>query len=793
MKEDILKDFITPLERIANERTLLERVKDLEGYYRNFCKRFAGREESVFLKEYESFFAGIDGKPTDEKMKIINIILSYTQENEISMEELSLMEGFLETPIAAYKGVGTKNFALLKEKGIEKVRDILFYLPYNYIDKRKVVKIAQLKQGERAYLKIKLLSISPWRQRGLLSKRGEGLIATATDGTGYVTLKWFYQPPKFVRDLLKINQDLYVFGRVEYFRGTKEIHHPEVEAVKDVDEQNSVERKVLPLYFGLPAGISDKVYRKVVYEIVCKARDLLKCLLPETLKRRLKLLEWGEALYQLHFPEDYDEKLFSERRSQYHLSLIYQELFLFFALLLTKGAVKEWQKTEPLEIGDEKSDAVIKSLGYELTNAQKRVLKEIREDLKKPVPMQRLLQGDVGSGKTVVALLAAMMVIEAGKQVVVMAPTEILATQHYLNFKNFAEISGVEPVLLVSAMKKKEYQEALEKIKSGEAKLVVGTHALIQENVIFKELGLAIIDEQHRFGVNQRQELIKKGLMPHVLYMTATPIPRTLTMTVYGDLNVSIIDEMPSGRKPVKTAVLPELQRERAFLAIEEELKKGGQAYVVYPVIDEDNALELKAATQMYEIIKERFIEYKVALLHGRMTAEEKEAVMNEFKAGKTAILVSTTVVEVGVDVPNAAIMVIEHGERFGLSSLHQLRGRIGRGKKEARCIVLVDTKRLGEKARERLLFFRDTTDGFKLAEFDLKLRGPGEILGTKQSGLPEFSFIDLIADTPLIEMMKKLTEDYLKSTSPDCLYRKRLAYILKLYFSKNLEYSNVA
>ncbi len=794
MKNRILAEFLAPLEQLTLEKRLVERVKDLERYYRNFCRKYEGNKEAFFLKEYESLFNGIDDKAPQEKIEILNSIVSSLQSDSLTQKEIETMKTFLDKPLSAYKGVGSRTCNLLKEKGIEKVRDALFFLPYNYIDKRRIGKIAYANAGENAYLKVKIATVSPWRQRGFLAKNREGLIVTATDGTGYIILKWFYPPPKFVRDLCVVNKEIFVFGRVEIFKGTREIHHPQIELAEGKSEaQREFEKRLQPLYFGLPAGISDKIYSKLIFDIATEAKSLLKTVLPEEIKKKLQLIEWGEVIYQLHFPDEYDERLFKERRSRFHLSLIYQELFLFFSMLFNKEKKNIELNMQTLKIKEESLERVLKGLKYSLTNAQKRVLNEIKEDLKKNVPMQRLLQGDVGSGKTVVALLAAMMVIDAGKQVAVMAPTEILATQHFINFKNNAAIAGIEPLLLVSAMKKKEYNEAIEKIKSGEARLVVGTHAVIQENVVFKDLGLAIIDEQHRFGVNQRQMLIQKGFMPHVLYMTATPIPRTLTMTIYGDLDVSVIDEMPPGRKPVKTFVFPEHQRERVFQMIEEELKRGGQAYIVYPVIDEDNALELKAAAKMYEVIKERFSCYPVSLLHGRMTAEEKEIVMNDFKNGQTVLLVATTVVEVGVDVPNATIMVIEHGERFGLSSLHQLRGRIGRGDREAKCVVLVDTKRLGDKAKERLIYFRDTNDGFKLAEFDLKLRGPGEMLGTRQSGLPEFSFIDLVSDVPLIEMMKGITESYYKSNRCSDDYRRLLHYILETYFSKKLDYSNVA
>lgn len=796
MYNEILEDFLKPLKNILNQDNLLERVKDLEGYYKKFTNKHQNSEVAQLLKHYQHFFKGIDDKDRETKLKTIKEILSYNPASEISEEDISKMRFFLEKSLSNYKGVGSKILAMLNEKMIYTVRDILYFLPYSYVDKRNVVKIMHARPGEKVFLKVRIISVSPWKQRGFLSSRKEGIQVVVTDGTGYITFKWFYTPPKFLRDMLVVNNEVYAFGKIEVFRGIKEIHHPEIELVESEKEQTenirSMRGKILPVYFGLPAGINSKFYIKLVNQIASEARSVLGCIVPKEIKKELQLVNWGEALYQLHFPDEYDEKLYSERRSRFHLSLIYQELFLFFALLNNKKT--EFMKTniKPLEIKVEKPQEIIKNLGYELTNAQKRVVKEILLDLRKNFPMQRLLQGDVGSGKTVVALLAAMAVIDAGKQVVLMAPTEILATQHYLNFKNLTERLGLTPLLLVSGIKKKEYSLSVEKIRTGEAKLIVGTHALIQENVLFNDLGLVIIDEQHRFGVTQRQELIKKGFLPHVLYMTATPIPRTLSMTLYGDLDVSLLDEMPPGRKPVKTVIFPEMHREKVFSMIQEEVKKGRQAYIVYPVIDENNALELKAATQMYDIIKTRFSDYNVALLHGRMTADEKESIMLDFKQGKFSILVATTVIEVGVDVPNATIMVIEHGERFGLSSLHQLRGRIGRGANDANCVVLVDTKKMSEKARKRLVFFRDVSDGFKLAEFDLKLRGPGEIFGTKQSGLPEFSVVDLIADAPLIELMKKVTSDFFASNEKNCYYNTRLNDILRLYFSKNIDYFNV-
>lgn len=793
MSEKLLEEFLEPLRRIVSRDLLLERVKDLEGYYKSFCEQHKNDAFADILSSYEETFKDIDKKDFSAKKRLLEKLIEEVVSNKLTSKEISKMEAFLSKSLLSYKGVGQKVLKLLEEKGLKTVRDLIFFLPYGYIDKRSIKKISQIQKGEKAYLRVTILNIQNWQQRGLLAKRSSGLIALVTDGSGFITLKWFYTPPKFIRDILHQGKEVYVFGKIEIFRGTKEIHHPEVEAVQEyVLDKTEDKLKIYPVYFGLPAALSDKFFRKLVFEVISEAKDVLKCLLPDSIKNKLMLCEWGESLRQLHFPEDYDEKLFTERRSKYHLSLLYQELFLFFALLIRKKLQREKMTLNPLQIKEDNLSIILNQLNFKLTNAQKKALYEIKQDLQKPNPMHRLLQGDVGSGKTIVALLASLMVLDAGKQVVLMAPTEILATQHFINFRNLLETLNIEPVLLVSGMKKKTYIDALEKLKNGETKLIIGTHALIQEGINFNNLGLVIIDEQHRFGVNQRAELVKKGFSPHVLYLTATPIPRTLTMTLYGDLNLSIINEMPPGRKPPLTIVLPQTHREKAFLMIEEELRQKRQAYVVYPVIDENNTLELKAATKMYEVIRERFSNSNVALLHGRMTAEEKEDVMKEFKAGITSILVSTTVIEVGVDVPNATIMVIEHGERFGLSSLHQLRGRIGRGGGQAKCVVLVDIKRLSEKGRERLIYFRDNTDGFKLAEFDLKLRGPGEILGTRQSGLPEFSFVDLIKDAPLIELMKKTTEDYLNSAKEDFYYRCLMDDVIRLYFAGNIEYAKI-
>ncbi|MCX7770189.1 MAG: ATP-dependent DNA helicase RecG [Proteobacteria bacterium] len=781
---------MAPINLIVDDPKTVHNLKGLENYYKSLCELFV-EIPSIYkeLTKFEEYFRDIDSKSFEEKRNILLRLLSLYHGPffEFKDEELKIMGDFLQKEITDNKWFGEKALKKLIEKGLKTYRDILFFFPYKYIDKRRLMRISELKPGIKAYFKAKIIEVGDWSKKGFLDLRGNGMIVRVSDGTGIITLKWFTKPPVFIKNLLQKGNEIIVFGNVDFFRGNLEIHHPEIEKFDENKlKESDLTFNIHPVYFGLPNGVSEKLYRKLVFNVASMARNILKTLVPQPLKEELNLLEWGDAIYHIHFPkEDFNYEKYEKFRSPYHLTLIYQELFLLFSLFLRKKRDVQKAKTSKLNFSGELARKVLMKFGYKLTEAQKRVIREIKEDLEKPYPMQRLLQGDVGSGKTIVAFLSSLLVIEAGKQVAIMAPTEILAEQHFINFKNLVSETDLKICLLTSSLKKKEKEEIVKDIKDGKYQLIVGTHALIQENVDFNNLGLVIIDEQHRFGVEQRNRLIKKGdIIPHALFMTATPIPRTLAMTIHGDLDISVIDELPPGRKEIKTIVLPELQRERAFGILNEELKKGRQAYIVYPVIDEDNALELKAATQMYEFIKGKFSSHKVGLLHGRLKPEEKEEIMSLFKDNKISILVSTTVIEVGVDVPNATIMIIEHGERFGLSQLHQLRGRIGRGGEASICIVLVDTKKISNKARERLIFFRDNLDGFKLAEFDLKMRGPGELLGTRQSGLPEFSIVELVRDASYVEFMKNKTEGLLGKVS-DEFANNYIPKITSLYFGE--------
>ncbi len=704
------------------------------------------------------------------------------------IELLDKMESFLSTPLKGFKGVGEKSAKILEKNGILTVRDIIFNIPERWIDKRHISKIRDIRAGDLAYIKAKVLNSGSWIAKGFLNKRVNGFTATVYDGTGYLTLRWFYDPPAFIKNMLSSKAEIYIYGKVNIFKTSKEISHPEIElASSDFMPQH----KIIPSYNGIPKGISEGVYRRLMEQAVSAGRDILISLLPQKIKKVFNIIEIGEALYNIHFPDnDFSRPIWEEKKSPYHLSLLYEELFLFFSIFAMKKEEYERIQIPPLKINYDVVNSFLKELPYPLTDAQKKVIEQIKNDLCRPTPMHRLLQGDVGSGKTIVAIISALSVISAKKQVALMVPTEILAEQHFNNIRELLKNQNIKAGLITSSLRKKDKEQILREICSGDMQFIVGTHSLIQEDVSFRELGLAIIDEQHRFGVEQRNLLRKKGNNPHILYMTATPIPRTLTMTLYGDLELSVIDQLPPGRKPVRTIVLPESQRERAFKLIESEIRRGFQCYIVYPVIEEDNALELKSAKEMYQVVKDKFSYVECRLLHGKLSQEEKDEIMAGFKSGLIKILVSTTVIEVGVDVPRATVMVIEHGERFGLSQLHQLRGRIGRGGEESYCVVLVETKKLSKEGRERLIYFRDTADGFKLAEFDLKLRGPGEIAGTRQSGMPEFRFADLIKHAELIEKMKNNVETYLKSA--DSEYIKQLPRIQQLFFNRNFEYTKV-
>ncbi len=655
----------------------------------------------------------------------------------------------LLTPIRYVKGVGPKLAKLFEKKGIRTVEDALYFLPRCYEDRRNLRPISELKPGGPAtgFGEI-LVSGFVFYQ----NKRKRVFEAVVGDATGSITLKWFHGNGKYLKERFKKGRKLIFSGEVRWFNNQREIHHPDVEMVEGEIEKDYLNfKRIVPIY-SETEGLHQRTIRRLMKNILEGYGNDLSSPLPQEVMRRQNLIDFQEAFQRVHFPPDGESiEALNLYRSDGHRRIIFDEFFfLELGLALKKrGVVLEPGISFKTDGGLAKR--LLESLSFQLTRAQSRVLSEIKEDLRKPHPMNRLIQGDVGSGKTIVALLACLEVIENGYQAAIMAPTEVLAEQHYLNIHHWVEPLGVKVALLTSNIKGMEREELYQSIKQGKIHLVIGTHAVIQEAVEFNQLGLAIIDEQHKFGVIQRGLLKRKGENPDVLVMTATPIPRTLAMTLYGDLDISLIDEMPPGRRPVVTKVFPESARSRVYRIIDEEVKKGRQAFIVYPLVEESEKVDLRDATRMAEHLQnEIFPHFRIGLLHGRMRSEEKEEIMLEFKEGRIQILVATTVIEVGIDIPNASVMVIEHAERFGLSQLHQLRGRIGRGQYPSQCILL-HHYRSSKEATIRLQAMERTNDGFKIAEEDLRLRGPGEFFGIKQSGFPEFRVGDLLRDTAIL------------------------------------------
>lgn len=650
----------------------------------------------------------------------------------------------LESPAQYVKGVGERMSRVLGKLGIFDVRDLIYHFPRRHEDRSHMARIGSLRGGEEITISGTIVGVDNVRPRS-------GMVLTKVmidDGSGVATLTWFNQ--HYLKDKFSKlrGKEIIAYGTAQCGRWGIEIQTPEWEEFKEDADPLSAKR-VVPVY-PLTEGIFQGTIRKIMSNALDGYLHLVKDVLPEDLRDRLDLMEIKDALRNMHFPESMDALEAARKR------LVFEELYLLqLALALRKRESATPGMGISFAIPDNLIETLTCMLPFELTKAQQKVIKEISADMAKPDCMNRLLQGDVGSGKTAVAMAAIMVAVGNGYQAALMAPTEILAEQHYLGLADTLQMLQVKTDLLTGSMTAKKKREALEQVSSGETNLVIGTHAVIQEGVEFKRLGLVIVDEQHRFGVLQRAALREKGLNPDVLVMTATPIPRTLTLTVYGDLEISIIDELPPGRKPIKTHWKQPDERDRVYEGVSRLVGEGRQAYVVCPLIEESEKLQARAATEIYEhLAGDVFPDLRVGLLHGQMKTAEKDLVMKAFRSRELDVLVSTTVIEVGVDVPNATAMVVEDAHRFGLAQLHQLRGRVGRADHQSFCVLVGDATT--EEAMSRLRVMTQTTDGFTIAEEDLKIRGPGEFYGTRQSGMPALKVTDIFRDIPILELARK-------------------------------------
>ena len=662
------------------------------------------------------------------------------------------------------KGVGLKRAALFNKLEISSIEDLLYYFPRRYEDRTVITGIGSLVPGECQTVRARIIRV---KERPVFRQRGFRIFeAVAQDSTGRLSCVWFNQP--YLKNYIMIDKEVMLFGKVGLYGNSLQMQNPEYEVISSIiggaesSEQSNKSlnsARIIPVY-SLIEGLSQRMFRRLIKTCLDEHISGIIDILPYDIRRRNHLLNIASAVLNMHFPQD------APLQEEAYKRIIFEECFLMQLIF----GLKRYKADKIIGTAHRLNEDFLKSfeqgLSFELTNSQKKVIAQIKKDMSSPNPMYRLLEGDVGCGKTIVALYGCMISVSNGAQAAFMAPTEILAQQHYKNIKY--QISNIKynnnPInaaLLTGSLSKKEKEEVYAGLKEGNINILVGTHALLQEEVEFKNLSLVVIDEQHKFGVYQRMGLLTKGLNPDCLIMTATPIPRTLAMTIYSDLDISTIDELPSGRIPVKTYLAGEDRRGWVYDFIRQSLQSGRQAYIVYPIIDESETLELKSAKVMYEDLKKNiFSDFKVGLVHGRMKQKERDKVMASFRKGEIDLLVSTVVIEVGIDVANASVMVIEHAERFGLSQLHQLRGRIGRGAHQSHCILISDAA--GDESGQRLRVMVEEADGFKIAERDLEIRGPGEFFGARQHGIPELR-VNPLENMELLHTAKKEADALIK------------------------------
>ncbi len=698
------------------------------------------------------------------------------------------MQSIWNNDITYLKRVGPARAKLLREEcGICTYADLLHYYPRKYVDRSQVQRIAEI-QEETGYITL----VGHVRNIQVIQgHKGRGrLTAELHDGTGVLELNWF-QGVRWIEKSLTEGEELAIFGKPTRYGARWSISHPEIDRLKDEHTQNTL--KIVPFYPSTEklarVGLDSRGFRSILAVLLEECQSYIPENLSPSICQQNGLANRRDALVNIHFPQSFQALRSAINRIKF------EEFFFFQLMLARRRQTARVQNRAPAfkEIGEYFNTFFEQHIPFELTGAQKRVLKEIRRDLARDIQMNRLVQGDVGSGKTMVAFMSMLMAKDNGFQSVIMAPTAILAEQHFQKISAYAQSMGITTGLLVGGQRKKERETILEKLASGETDIAIGTHALIEDPVQFQKLGLVVIDEQHKFGVVQRAKLWKKAdPFPHNMIMTATPIPRTLAMTLYGDVDVSVIDELPPGRKPIDTRVFGEKRRLEVFGFIKRELERGRQAYVVYPLVEESEKLDYLAAVEGFEHMQRYFTGYRVGIVHGRMKPEDKEMEMQRFVKKETHILVSTTVIEVGVDVSNASIMLIENAEKFGLSQLHQLRGRVGRGAEQSYCILMTGLK-VSTDGRKRLKAMVDTQDGFKISEIDLELRGPGDFLGTRQSGLPEFRLANIVEDQDILNATRAaaflLTETDPGLTLPE---NKAIRVYYMAYMKKNQGFAMV-
>ena len=673
------------------------------------------------------------------------------------------MSNLLHTPIEYLKGVGPNRGTLLrKELGIHKYEDLIHFYPNRYIDRTRYYKINELQNNSAEVQLIgKIINIKTVEQ-----KRGNRLVATFVDETGQMELVWF-QGHKWIREGLQLNVPIVIFGKCTAFNNLFNMAHPEIELLSA--HEQSLRTALQPVYPSTETlanrGISNRVINKMMQQLFLETQAGFTETFPDYLINELQLIPKKAALFNIHFPKS------AEALAKAQFRLKFEELFFIQLQLITKNLIRKHKIKGHIfeKVGDNFNNFFSNHLPFDLTNAQKRVLKEIRNDMGSNAQMNRLLQGDVGSGKTIVALMSMLLALDNGFQSCLMAPTEILANQHYKGLTELADGLNITIKILTGSTKTAERKIIHQGLEDGSLNIIIGTHALLEDKVKFKNLGLAVIDEQHRFGVEQRSKLWQKNnIPPHVLVMTATPIPRTLAMSLYGDLDISVIDELPPGRKPIQTVHRFDANRLKVWKFIKDEIAKGRQIYIVYPLIQESEKMDFKDLMDGYESISRDFPlpQYAISIVHGKMKPAEKQAEMERFAKGKTQIMVATTVIEVGVNIPNASVMIIESAERFGLSQLHQLRGRVGRGAEQSYCILMTGVK-LSSDSKTRMETMVRTNDGFEIAEVDLNLRGPGDLMGKQQSGVLNLQIADIVRDKEILLLARHHAVKILKEDAP--------------------------